>query len=146
MRALLTGATGMIGANLSRRLVGEGWHVAAMVFFGAALLKARLFAPENQRWLRRLFWIGLTVGLPLSVLAPFCPQIWPGGIGEITWSATQWAPRLGRVLEGKVSVGASAQGADAARSACGPLRRISARCHAIDPGLFGHGDLLPANL
>jgi uncharacterized protein len=62
---------------------GYGWHVAAMVFLGAALFKAGIFDPANRRWQRRLLWIGVFFGLPLSVVAPFCRLWWPGARGDV---------------------------------------------------------------
>ena len=59
-------------------VLGLSWHVAAMVFFGAALFRAGMFDPANRHWQRRLLWIAALFGLPLSAIAPFCRLWWPG--------------------------------------------------------------------
>jgi uncharacterized protein len=63
--------------------LGYGWHIAAMVFFGAALYKAGLFEAHNRHWWWRLLRIGLCVGLPCAIVAPFCKRFIGGAVGEI---------------------------------------------------------------
>jgi uncharacterized protein len=70
-------------AFLVMNLLSFGWEVAALVFFGAGMLKAGLFTPERSHWLRRMFWIGLLVGLPLSVAGAFAPRFVPGHAGPL---------------------------------------------------------------
>lgn len=49
-------------------LFGYGWHVLAMFFLGAALVKYDFFNPRNSRWPRRFFYAAALFGLPLSIL------------------------------------------------------------------------------
>jgi uncharacterized protein len=65
-------------------LVGFGWEIAAMFFFGAGLLKAGLFTPERAHWLRRLFRVGLFLGLPLAIVAALAPRLIDGIWGQVT--------------------------------------------------------------
>ena len=44
-------------------IVGYGWHVLAMFLLGAAFIKLDFFAANHRRWHRRLFLIGVTIGL-----------------------------------------------------------------------------------
>jgi uncharacterized protein len=62
-------------------LCGFGWHVAAMFCLGAALMKTGIFQPERRHLRRRLFRIGLLVGLPLCVAGALLPLA--GAAGEI---------------------------------------------------------------
>jgi uncharacterized protein len=56
-------------------VVGFWWHVAAMFLFGAALLKAGLFAPDNRSWFDRFLAAGLIIGLPLNIFAVMAPHL-----------------------------------------------------------------------
>lgn len=69
---------------LSSSIAGLGWQIAAMFLIGAGLLKAGLFGPEHAHWRRRMFLIGLLVGLPLAVVSALLPRWIPGGGGQIS--------------------------------------------------------------
>lgn len=68
---------------LSTTLIGFGWQIAAMFLIGAGLFKAGLFEPQNAHWRRRLFLIGLFIGMPVSVAGALMPRWIPGGGGQI---------------------------------------------------------------
>jgi uncharacterized protein len=63
--------------------VGFGWEIAAMMFFGAALLKSGLFTADHRHWLRRFFLIGLILGLPMSAFGALAPRYLPGALGSL---------------------------------------------------------------
>ena len=46
-----------------------GWHVLAMFFIGAALMKLRFFSREKSDWHRRLMIWGLGLGVPIELIA-----------------------------------------------------------------------------
>ncbi|MDZ4797156.1 MAG: DUF418 domain-containing protein, partial [Bryobacteraceae bacterium] len=64
-------------------LLGIGWHVLGMFFIGAALLRMGLFTTAGEKWLPRLFFLGLVVGLPGAAVSPFLI----GWAGMHAWSA-----------------------------------------------------------
>jgi uncharacterized protein len=47
-------------------VLGVGWHVLGLFFLGAGLIKAGLLDESGRVWRRRLFWLGLLVGVPGS--------------------------------------------------------------------------------
>ena len=57
--------------------LGFWWNVAAMLLFGAALLKAGLFEERNAHWHRRFVVVGLSLGIPAGLLYAFLPVIAP---------------------------------------------------------------------
>ncbi len=57
--------------------LGFWWNVAAMLLFGAAMLKAGLFEPRNAHWHRRFVVVGLFLGIPAGLLHAFLPVIAP---------------------------------------------------------------------
>lgn len=59
-------------------LFGFGWHVLAMFFLGAALMKARIFAPERRAWHRRFVMIGALAALPCITLTVALPLVTEG--------------------------------------------------------------------
>lgn len=56
-------------------LMGFGWHIAAMMFFGAALWKAGFFGPEGIGKRRVASLTGLMIGLPGSIAAAVLDQL-----------------------------------------------------------------------
>lgn len=55
-------------------LIGFGWHVVAMFFLGAALLKWGLFDPARIHWHRRFVLWGLLAGIPIAVIGTLVPK------------------------------------------------------------------------
>lgn len=68
-------------------LFGFAWHVLAMFFLGAALLKLRLFDADRGEWRGRLIRLGMAVGLPLCAAAVALPVVVGG-----TWARLVAAP------------------------------------------------------
>jgi uncharacterized protein len=64
-------------------LIGFGWEIGAMMFFGAALFKAGLFTPERSHWFRRFCLVGLILGLPMCVAGAFAQRYVPGTPGAL---------------------------------------------------------------
>lgn len=56
-------------------LFGFWWHVLAMFFLGAALMKLRIFDPDRLGWHRWFVFLGTCVGLPIVVLETVLPTI-----------------------------------------------------------------------
>ena len=48
-------------------VVGYGWRVLATFLIGAALMKLGFFAASAGRWHRRLFFIGMGLGVPAEL-------------------------------------------------------------------------------
>lgn len=63
-----------------------GWHVLAMFFIGAALMKLRFFSREKSDWHRRLMIWGLGLGVPIEVIAT--------GFGSIGLMQNHWGWNL----------------------------------------------------
>lgn len=57
---------------------GYGWHVLALFFLGAGLMRLGVFGPDGAAWRTRLLIVGLVVGLPGSIAAVALP-VWVGG-------------------------------------------------------------------
>ncbi|MEX2220072.1 MAG: DUF418 domain-containing protein, partial [Phycisphaerales bacterium] len=55
--------------------MGFWWQVAAMMLFGAALLKSGFFAPEGRASQARWALVGFGLGLPLNTLSVLLPQL-----------------------------------------------------------------------
>ncbi|MBL8763391.1 MAG: DUF418 domain-containing protein [Phycisphaerae bacterium] len=66
MQALLVRALDYL-VCLAFAVLSYGWHVAAMFFIGAALMKWRFFDADRAPWQRRFVWLGFGVGLPVSI-------------------------------------------------------------------------------
>lgn len=63
-------------------LFGFGWHVLIMFMIGAALVKVDFFSPSRERWHVRLVWLGLFVGVPLSVVSAFATVLFDPGFAR----------------------------------------------------------------
>jgi uncharacterized protein len=70
-------------------LIGFGWEIAAMMFFGAALFKAGLFTPERSHWFRRFCLIGLILGLPMCAAGALAARYVPGIPGALSAALLQ---------------------------------------------------------
>ncbi len=56
-------------------LMGFGWHVLALFFLGAGLLKAGIFNPEKIHWHRGFVLAGALVGIPLAGISDFAHSL-----------------------------------------------------------------------
>ncbi|MBX3392290.1 MAG: DUF418 domain-containing protein [Phycisphaeraceae bacterium] len=63
-------------------LFGFGWHVLMMFMIGAALIKVDFFSPSRERWHVRLAWLGLLVGVPLSVVSAAATVLFDPGFAR----------------------------------------------------------------
>ena len=56
-------------------ITGFGLHVLGMFFIGAGLLRARVFSRDRLGLHRRLFLLGLLLGLPIVLAGVFLPKL-----------------------------------------------------------------------
>lgn len=70
-------------AILFFEMFGSLLFIAALFLFGAAMLKAGVFDPDRVATRRRLFLVGITVGLPCSIAAIVVAQAFAGTSGRV---------------------------------------------------------------
>jgi uncharacterized protein len=76
----------LYGIFLVFMLFGYVWSVIAMMFVGAGLAKAGFFGAEYRRLHVAMVWVGLGLGLPLSVLGALLPDLLGADVGMVLGS------------------------------------------------------------
>lgn len=69
-------------------LVGFGWHVLAMMLFGAVLARLGVFEESRSLWHSRVLKLALFVALPVCILGATAGQFLPTGPAGAVFSAT----------------------------------------------------------
>lgn len=64
-------------------MFGSFLFIGALFLFGAAMLKSGVFDPGNVAIRRRLFLVGITLGLPCSIAAAIVMQLLPTTAGRV---------------------------------------------------------------
>jgi len=127
--------------------LGFWWNVAAMLLFGAALLKAGLFEERNANWHRRFVVVGLLLGIPFGLLYAFLPVIAPPWVYMVAGNvlAMVGGPLLSIGYLGAITLIVRSGAARAATSAIAKVGRMALTNYlmqtVISTGIFYHWGL-----
>ncbi len=127
--------------------LGFWWNVAAMLLFGAAMLKAGLFEPRNAHWHRRFVLVGLFLGIPFGLLYAFLPVIAPPWVYMVAGNvlAMVGGPLLSIGYLGAITLIVRSGAARAATGAIAKVGRMALTNYlmqtVISTGIFYHWGL-----